>query len=120
MLAPVESRHDLTGKHAQLLDKLVRRQSLGPMNHEIFETGVFRLDRLDTVDDLARRAAEPGFLPYAFAQGRNGRGRAGRAPGAALLVGITHKAERRKPFEALVVSCFAFADRAFLAVGDID
>src|SRR5207248_8839016 len=96
------------------------RQPFGPMDHEILEAGVFRLDRFDTVDDLPRRAAEPRLLLYPFAQGRHCRGRAGGAPGAAVLVGVAYEAERREPFVALVMRRFEAADRLFLGVGEID
>src|SRR4051812_38898822 len=90
------------------------------MDHEVFEAGIFRLDRFDAVDYLPRRAAEPSFLLDAVAQGRDRRRRAGRAPGAPLLVGVTDNAERREPFEALVVGCLAPADRFVLALGEVD
>src|SRR5438045_691330 len=90
------------------------------MDHEILEAGVSRLDRFDAVDDLARRAAEPRLLPHPVAQGRDVRRRARGAPGAALLVGVAHKAERREPFVALVMRRFEAADRLFLAVGEVD
>src|ERR1700730_7041818 len=92
--AAVEGGHDLAGEPLQLLDELARRQAFGPVDHEILEAGVFRLDRFDAVDDLRRRAAEPRLLLHPLAQGRHRRRRARRAPGAALLVGVTHHAVR--------------------------
>src|SRR5712672_561687 len=119
-LAAVEGWHDLAGKPLQLLDELARRQPFGPVDHEILEAGIFRLDRFDAVDDLCRRAAEPRLLLHPLAQGRHRRGRAGRPPGTALLVGVAHKAERREPFVALVMRRLEAADRLFLGVGEID
>src|ERR1700688_4545239 len=110
----VEGGHDLAGEPAELLNELGRRESLGPMDHEIFEAGVFRLDRFDAVDDLARRAAEPRLLLHPLAQGWHCRGCARGAPGATLRVGVAHKAERREPFIALVMRRFEAADRLFL------
>src|SRR5947208_1781699 len=83
--------------------------------HEVFEAGVFRLDRFDAVDDLVRRAAEPRLLLHPFAQARDRRRRTRGAPGAALLVGVADEAERREPFVALVMRRFEAADRLFLA-----
>src|SRR5437016_5929369 len=102
----VEGGHDLAGEPAQLLDELARRQALGPMDHEILEAGVSRLDRFDAVDDLTRGAAEPRLLLHPLAQGRHCGGRARGAPGAAVLVGVADKAERREPFVALVMRRF--------------
>ena len=90
------------------------------MEHEILETGILRLDRFDARDDVFRRAAEPCLLLYAFAQARDRRRRTRRAPGAALLVGVAHKPERREPFVALVMRRFAFPDRRLLRIGEID
>src|ERR1043166_1294144 len=86
----------------------------------MLEAGVFRLDRLDAVDDVRGRAAEPRLLLHAVAQRGYACGRARRAPGAALLVGVAHEAERREPFVALVVRRLDLADRLLLRVGEID
>src|SRR5262249_59789627 len=71
-------------------------------------------------DHLARRAAEPGLLLHAIADRGDRRRRARRAPGAALVVGITHEAERREPLVAFVVGGLDPADRLLLAVGDVE
>src|ERR1700728_3371812 len=65
-----ERRHHLSREPAELLDELVRRQPLGPMDHEVFEPGILRFDRLDPVDHLGRRAAEPGLLLDPLGEGR--------------------------------------------------
>src|SRR5665213_3983253 len=119
-LAAVERRHYVAGEPAQLLGEFGGRETFGPVDHEIFEAGIARLDRLDAVDYLVRAAAEPGLLLYPFAQGGDADRGAGGAPGAAVLVGVADKAERREPFEALVVRRLQPADRLFLAVGEVD
>ena len=81
--------------------------------------GIFRLDRLDALDDVLRRAAEPGLLRHAVGERGDLRGRAGRAPGAALLVGVAHEAERREPLVALVMRRLDPAHRLGLDVGEI-
>src|SRR5215472_11985904 len=63
---PVERRHHVLGEPAQLLLELVGGQALGPVDHEILEPRIFRLDRLDAVDDVRRRSAEPRLLLYAI------------------------------------------------------
>src|SRR4051794_41151779 len=90
------------------------------MDHEVLKAGIFCLDRLDPLDDLGGFAAEPGLLLYAFAQARDRGRRTRRAPSPALLVGVAHEAERRKPLVALVMRRFELADRLFLAVGEVD
>ena len=67
-----------------------------------------------------RRAAEPGLLRDPVAQRGHPRRRAGRAPGAAVLVGVAHEAERREPLVALVVRGLELADRFLLAVREVD
>src|ERR1043166_9018409 len=86
----------------------------------MLEAGFFRLDRLDAVDDVRGRAAEPRLLLHTVAQRGHPGWRARRAPGAALLVGVAHEAERREPFVALVVRRLDLADRLFLRVGEVD
>src|SRR6476646_2632254 len=118
--AQVESRHYLRREPAQLLDELVGRQALRPVNHEVFEARVFRLDRLDAVDDLGWGAAEPRLLLHPFPQGRDRSRRSRGAPGAAPLVGVAHKTKRREPLVALVMRRLDPADRLFPAVGEVD
>ena len=90
------------------------------MNHKTVETRIFCFDRFDAANNLARRSAEPGFLIDAVAQRRGAGGRARRAPGSTLLVGVTHKAERREPFKPFVVRRLKPADRFLATVGKID
>src|SRR4051812_42864997 len=79
-----ECRHDVLGEPLELLLEFLRPDTLGPMDHEVLEAWIFRLDRLDAVDHLLRWAAEPRLLLYAFGERRNFRRRAGRPPSAAL------------------------------------
>src|SRR5437867_4484247 len=95
--------HHLAREPAQLLLELLRRQALGPVDHEVLEPGILRLDRLDSVDDVRGGAAEPRLLRDAVGEIRHARGRARRAPRAAVLVGVPHEPERREPLVALVV-----------------
>src|SRR6267378_3321977 len=99
----LERGHHLAREPAQLLLELLGRQALGPMDHEVLEPRILRLDRLDAFDDVRGRAAEPRLLRDAVGQVRHARGRAGRAPRAALLVGVAHEAEGREPLVALIV-----------------
>ncbi len=57
-----ECWHDVTREPAELFLEFRGRQTFGPVNHEVLHARVFGLDRLDAVDHLLRRAAEPGFL----------------------------------------------------------
>src|SRR5262245_12062330 len=93
-LTPLERRHHVLGEPAQLLLEFLGRKPFGPMDHEVLEAGIFRRDRLDAVDHLVGPAAEPGLLRNAVFERWGARGRAGRAPGPALLVGVAHEAER--------------------------
>src|SRR5882724_3131635 len=117
---PLERRHHVLGEPAQLLLEFLRPDAFGPVDHEVLEAGIFRLDRLDALDDVLRRAAEPGLLLHAFRQCRDLRRRAGRTPGAALLVGIAYEAERREPLVALVMRRLDPAHRLHFAVGEIE
>ena len=71
-----ERRHDIAREPTQLLRKLGRRQSFGPVDHEILEPGVLGFDRLDPLDDLGRRATEPSLLLHAVADRGDRRRRA--------------------------------------------
>src|SRR5256884_1794245 len=101
--ARLERRHHLAREPAELLLELLGREALGPVDHEGLESGVLRLDGLDPLDDVRRRAAEPGLLLDAVGERRHARGRARRAPRAAVLVRVAHETERREPLVALVV-----------------
>src|SRR5580765_2919336 len=98
-----QRRHDVPREPAQLLLELFWREALGPVDHEVLQTRIPGLDGLDAFDHVLRRAAEPGLLLDAVGQRRDARGRARRAPRAALLVGVAHESEWREPFVALVV-----------------
>src|SRR5260370_877253 len=65
-------------------------------------------------------AAGPRLRLPPLGEARHRRRRTGGAPGAAFFVGVAHEAERREPFETLVVRRFQPADRLFLAVGEVD
>src|SRR5262252_3741991 len=101
--AGLERGHDVAREPAELLLELLRGQTFGPVDHEVFEPWVFRRDRLDAVDHVRRRAAEPRLLLDPIGERRRPRGRARRAPRAPLLVGVAHEAEWREPLVALVV-----------------
>src|SRR5947207_873014 len=98
-----ERRHHVLGEPLELLLEFLRPDAFRPVNHEVLEPGIFGLDRLDAVDHLLGRTAEPGLLLHALRERGDFRGRAGRAPGAALLVGIAHESEWREPLVALVM-----------------
>src|SRR5438309_8154185 len=57
--ARLERGHHVAREPAELLLELLRREALGPMDHEVLEPGVPCRDRFDPVDDVRRRAAEP-------------------------------------------------------------
>src|SRR5271163_4363177 len=99
----VERRYDILGKPSELLFELLGGQSLGPVDHEILESRILRLDRFDPLDDLRRRPAEPSLLLNAITQRRHPRRCSGGTPSPALFIGITYKAKRSEPFVALVV-----------------
>src|SRR2546422_9182978 len=98
--ARLERRHHLAREPAELLLELLGREALRPVDHEVLESGILRLDGLDPLDDVRRRAAEPGLLLDAVGERRHARGRARRAPRAAVLVRVAHEAERREPLVA--------------------
>src|SRR5438105_15303004 len=58
----LERRHHVPREPPQLLLELLGRQTLGPVDHEVLEPRVLRLDRLDPLDDVRWRAAEPRLL----------------------------------------------------------
>src|SRR5439155_10264853 len=60
--SPSEGGHDLAREPAQLLLELLRGQALGPMDHEVLEPGILRLDGLDPFDDVRRWATEQRLL----------------------------------------------------------
>src|SRR6267143_1213971 len=53
----LERGHHLAREPAQLLLELLGRQALGPMDHEVLEPRILRLDRLDAFDDVRGLAA---------------------------------------------------------------
>src|SRR5262244_877432 len=101
--ARLERRHHVAREPAQLLLELLGREPFGPVDHEVLEPRVLRRDRLDPVDHVRRRSAEPRLLLDPVGERGYARRRARRAPRAPLLVGVTHEAERREPLVALVV-----------------
>src|SRR5262245_64091694 len=100
---PRDRRHHVLREPAKLLLELLGREPLGPMDHEVLEPRILRGDRLDAVDHVRGRAAEPRLLLDAVGEQRRARGRARGAPRASLLVGVADEAERREPLVALVV-----------------
>src|SRR4029453_8973851 len=98
-----DRRHDVAREPPELLLELLGRETLRPVDHEVLEPRVLRGDRLDALDHVRRRAAEPRLLLDAVGERRRARGRARRAPRAPLLVGVAHEAERREPLVTLVV-----------------
>src|ERR1700732_2047139 len=117
--AAVERRDDILGEPPELLFELLGGQSLGPVDHEILQARILRLDRFDPLDDLRRRPTEPSLLFNAIAQRRHPRRRSWGAPSPALLIGIAHKPKRSEPFVALVVRRLDATDRLFMAVGKV-
>src|SRR6266849_308747 len=98
--APCEGRHHIAREPRQLLLELLGRHALGPVDHHVLEARIAALEVADLLDDVPGRAAEPGALRHAVADGGNARGRAGRAPGASLRVGVADEAEGREPLVA--------------------
>ena len=72
-----------------------------------------------TVDDRRRRTDQPCFLTHAFFDGRHAGRCARRAPRSALLVGVAHEAEWRKPLVALVVIGTHSVDGFLQRIGQI-
>src|SRR3954452_10951018 len=107
----LERRHHVLREPAELLLELGRAQAFRPVNHEVLEARIFRLDRLDALDDVLGRSAEPGLLRDAVGKLGRARRRARRAPGAALLVGVAHETERREPLVAFVMGRLDLAHR---------
>src|SRR6266480_5840958 len=111
----LERRHHVLGKPTQLLLEFRGRDALGPMDHEILEPRVLGLDRLDAIDHVRWRTAEPRLLLDAVAQRGHPRGSAGRPPGATLFIGVAHEAERREPLVTLVMCGLEASNGFFLA-----
>src|SRR5438445_5627452 len=101
--ARLERGHHVAREPAELLLELLRREALGPMDHEVLEPGILGRDRLDPVDHVRRRPTEPRLLLDAVGERRHARGCARRTPRAAVLVGVAHEPERREPLVALIV-----------------
>src|SRR2546425_10362193 len=101
--ARLERGHHVAREPAELLFELLRREALGPMDHEVLEPGILGRDRLDPVDHVRRRPTEPRLLLDAVGERRHARGCARRTPRAAVLVGVAHEPERREPLVALIV-----------------
>src|SRR5262249_30901047 len=78
--------------------------------------GILIRDRLDAVDDLRRRTAEPGLLRDPVAQRGHPRGRPGRTPGAPVFVRVAYESERRKPLKTFIVRGLEPAERFLLVV----
>src|SRR2546423_14839824 len=106
-----ECRHHVLGEPAKLFLEFFRADAFGPMDHEVLEPGILGLDRLDAVDHVPGRAAEPRLLLDALRESRDLGGRTGRPPGAALLVGIAYETERREPLVAFVMRRLDLAHR---------
>src|SRR5215475_13480256 len=118
--APGERRHHVAREPGELLLELLRPHPLGPVDHHLVEARVLRLEVLDLLDDLPRRATQPRLLLDAVADAGNARRRARRAPRAPLGVGVAHEAERGEPLVALVVVRLHAADRLLLRVGEVE
>src|SRR5262245_24000208 len=116
----LERGHHVLGEPAELVLELRGREAFGPVDHEGLEARILVGDRPDAVDHVARRAAEPRLLRDAVAQRRHPCRRAGRAPGAAVLVSVADEAERREPLVALVVRRLDPANGFLLAVGEVE
>src|SRR2546425_5444719 len=117
---PPERRHHVPREPAQLLLELLGRQPLGPVDHEVLEPRVLGLDRLDPLDDVRGRTAEPRLLLDPLGQRGHARGRARRAPRASVLVRVAHEAEGREPLVALVVRGLDAACGLLRGVGEIE
>src|SRR5215471_12407274 len=85
-LIPIKGGHHVAGEPAQLFLEFLGRQAFGPVDHEVLEARIFRLDRFDAVDDLRRRPAEPCLLLHAVGERGLARRCAWCSPGPALLV----------------------------------
>src|SRR2546425_11289613 len=117
---PPERRHHVPREPAQLLLELLGRQPLGPVDHEVLEPRVLGLDRLDPLDDVRGRTAEPRLLLDPLGQRGHARGRARRAPRASVLVRVAHEAEGREPLVALVVRGLDAARGLLRGVGEVE
>ena len=121
-LAPSgEGGHHVPREPAELLLELGGRDALGPVDHASGRGP----DSFASTRGSSRspaRAARPA-TPSASTPSRrvgSARGRARRAPRAALLVGVAHEAERREPLVALVVGRLDAADRLLARVGQVE
>src|SRR3989442_7970936 len=92
--ARLKRRHHLAREPAELLLELLGREALRPVDHEVLESGILRLDGLDPLDDVRRRAAEPGLLLDAVGERRHARGRPRLAPRAPCPAPERPEAER--------------------------
>src|SRR6187455_1675934 len=118
-LRSAKGGHDVVREAAQLVLEFRGREAFGPVDHEVLQAGILGFDRSDAINDVGRRATEPGLLLHAVTDRGNRRRRTRRAPRAALIVGIAHEAERREPLVALVMRGLDALDRLFLAAGQI-
>src|SRR5262249_42959527 len=114
-----ERRHHVLGEPVELFLEFLGRDAFGPVDHDVLEGRILRLDGTDAIDNVLGRTTEPGLLLNAVLEARRPRGCARGTPGAALLVGVAYETERCEPFVALVVRGLDPADRLLLGVGEI-
>src|SRR5215831_15117283 len=84
--AHLERGHHVAREPAELFLELLDRQTLRPVDHEVLEPRILRRDRLDAVDHVRRRTAEPRLLLDPVGERGCARRRARRAPRAPLLM----------------------------------
>src|SRR5215216_6415698 len=77
--------------------------TLRPVQDNLLQARVFRLELLQPPDDGCRGPDQPRLLANALFDGRHAGGGARSAPGSTLLVRVAHETKRGEPLVALVV-----------------
>src|SRR5260370_35288732 len=94
----VKRRHDILGEPPELFFEFLGGQSLGPVDHEILQARILRLNRFDPLDDLRRRPPEPSVLLNAIPQVRHPPRHPRRTQTRPSFLAVAAKANRPEPF----------------------
>src|SRR3984893_948727 len=119
----VECRHDLFGKPLELLEHDRLRRADRVAEADVLHAGVALLEALEPVDELSRRAGEPGARFHEMLDCRDASCRPAAAAGDCCNLirrQAGHKAQWRKHLHVLFVDRRDLADRLFTGLGQME